>query len=91
MELVPPAESPPAWRSELLTAPCHPGLRARWSQCYTASMDPNDLPHAKLLYALARHVFAGREHTYQERSPGGGVEVAEGRIRFIVEVDSVEF
>lgn len=54
-------------------------------------MDPNDEPHAKLLYALARHVLAGRKHSYEERRPGGGVEVAQGRIRFVVEVDSVEF
>ena len=49
-------------------------------------MDPNDLPRAKLLYVLA-----GREHSYAERRPGGGVEVAQGRIRFIIEVDAVTF
>ena len=54
-------------------------------------MDPNDEPHAKLLYALARHVLAGREHSYTERRPGGGVEVEPGRIRFVVEVDAAEF
>ena len=50
---------------------------------------PHDLPNAQIPYALARHVLAGREHDYEERHPGGGVHV--GRIRFVVEVDSVEF
>lgn len=29
----------------------------------TARYSPHDLPHAQILYALARHVLAGREHT----------------------------
>ena len=53
-------------------------------------MDPNDLPHAKLLYALARHVLAGREHSYRQET-NGSASVPVGRIRFVVEVDSVEF
>ena len=52
--------------------------------------DPHDLPRAQLLYALARHVLAGREHTHRQET-NGSAEVPVGRIRFVVEVDSVEF
>ncbi len=51
---------------------------------------PHDLPNAQLLYALARHVFAGREHRYRQET-NGSAGVTVGRIRFVVEVDSVEF
>ena len=51
---------------------------------------PHDLPPAQLLYALARHVLAGREHRYRQET-NGSAEVAVGRIRFVVEVDSIRF
>ena len=51
---------------------------------------PHDLPNAQILYALARHVLAGREHTCRQET-NGSAGVPVGRIRFVIEVDSVEF
>jgi len=51
---------------------------------------PHDLPNAQLLYALARHVLAGREHRWRQET-NGSAGAPVGRIRFVLEVDSVEF
>lgn len=45
---------------------------------------PQDLPDAQFLYVLA-----GREHSYRQET-NGSAGVPVGRIRFVVEVDSVE-
>ena len=34
---------------------------------------PDDLPNAQILYALARHVLAGREHTYRQETNGSAL------------------
>lgn len=41
---------------------------------------PHYLPNALLLYALARHVLAGREHTYRQET-NGSAQVPVGRVR----------
>ncbi len=53
--------------------PCHSPLGARrvvWylSAKMTERHSPHDLPNAQLLCALARHVLAGREHTYRQET-----------------------
>jgi hypothetical protein len=49
------------------------------------------LPRGRLVYAVARHILAGRTHHFEQRTRGAVYELEPGDIQFVVTIPSVEF
>jgi hypothetical protein len=56
-----------------------------------AKTDPQMLPRGKTMYAVARHILAGRTHHFEQRTRAAGYELDKDDVQFVITVPSVEF